>query len=116
MPSPSHSSLADSFLDVASRTAAAHGVKFGPGADQDVRTMTIQAAQRVLDEAQTRGAGPDEIERLRNQGCAAFEKLVIHMIAARSTVYSVAEMAANEIGERTLQQAMLRICPLFPIC
>ena len=116
MPPLSINQLADDFLDVATRAANAHAVTLGPGADNDIRAMTLRAAERVLDKAQNTGATAEQFDELRDEGRRAFEALIDEMVAARPLVYGPAEFSIGHIGEQTLAHALSILCPLFPIC
>ena len=96
----------------AERRAAAHGMRFGQGADSAIREFARSGAEQIL--------SGDHVRGLRNKSIgdtvAAFERLVDMMVSASGEIPGYREAQPGVIGEDTLARALTWICPLFPFC
>lgn len=98
--------------NAAQRRAAKAGVRFGQGADSDIRTFAHRGADLILGSHPNVGLN----EPMVRDAEAAFERLVDEMVAAASSLPGYRAQNTNTIGEQTLALALSRLCPLFPIC
>ena len=93
--------------------AKARKYKVGPDATSDVRNKAQAAAARV----QKRVAEGRVTEKeLLATAEAAFKALAEAMIASAQNIEGYAFQNPGILGERTLERAMLRLCPLWPLC
>lgn len=84
-----------------------HGVRLGDGADADFNGMVAKAADEIAGmSAALQQTKISEAER-------AFETLIDEMIAEGSRIPGY---QAGIIGEKTLEAAKRKLCPLWPIC
>ncbi len=79
-----------------------HGVRLGAGADSDIAQFVKEAAKKVARDP----SRMNEAER-------AFERLIDEMFAASTRIK---DYQPGLVGERTLADALSRLCPMFPIC
>jgi hypothetical protein len=93
--------------------ASANGVRFGEGANHQLRYFSEQAADRIL----RRAAGEEaQRESFIAEGVAAFEAVVDRMVVARKGIAGYEQRNPGVIGEETLSRALRDLCPLWPIC
>jgi hypothetical protein len=88
-------------------------VRFGQGADSAIRSMSEQAADRILARA---AMTAEPAEALIRAGAAVFEKLVAEMLGARRRIPGYAAARPQTIGEQTLGAALSGLCPIWPLC
>jgi hypothetical protein len=89
-------------------SAKQRGVRFGDGADGDVRGIASRAALEIA--ALSQSDQQKKIEQARQ----ALDTLVTAMIEASKSIPNYRQDGV--IGERTFQAAMSKLCPLWPIC
>ena len=99
----------------AEQIAQLEGMRFGEGADLDLRNIAMQSAAKI-DARAAGGINSADGRELVHQAEQAFALLAREMVNAREEVYDQARLAQNIIGEQTLDWARRKICPLFPIC
>ncbi len=102
--------IAQRLYRAAERHAKDHNSRFGPGADQDVRTMAEAGALRILETAEATGRSSKELTAAAERD---IERFVREMLAARA---SLKGYAPDVIGEDTFRIARMRFCPCFPFC
>jgi hypothetical protein len=103
--------LAETLVSAAEKRADAHGMKFGEGADGDIRRFARTAAERLCSD--TAGGPPTDVI---STATGAFERLVEEMVSQASQIDGYAAAHPGVIGEQTLARALSKLCPLFPIC
>lgn len=100
------------FYNAAATRAVGLGFRLGSGADSYFDSNAKGAAAKL--------AAMPEAERERQIVVTVrnFQLLVDTMISERWQAYADDQprLMSNEIGERTLSQALARLCPLFPFC
>ena len=92
--------------------AQIRGFQFATSADADIRKMAEVAADTILSDA----IGRPNLAGFVKVGEQSFERLVEEMIGSAHAITGVSPLQQGTIGERTLADAMLRMCPLWPIC
>jgi hypothetical protein len=107
-----HERLAKMFVDAANRRAAERKVRFGAGADQEIRQLADAGARRVFAETDDDEAR----ESATRRGLTSFASLVDEMVAASGRIEGYRGLHPGTVGEQTLQAALKSLCPLFPIC
>jgi len=106
--------IAEAFFDTAVRRANEHGMRLGQGADYDIRRLAMEAAVRIRLHADTGAA--EQLAQELESGFVAFQRLIDEMVSAASNILDYRQTHPGVIGEETLNLALLRLCPLFPIC
>ena len=99
--------IAGHLYNVAVRRAQHHKVKFGPGADADLRGMTVYAAVQI------KGAAIPQQDAIRT-GELLIERLVDEM--QHQAVILEGAGGQHVIGEETLRRARSLLCPSWPLC
>jgi hypothetical protein len=94
--------------DFASDYAKKRGYRFGDGVEHWLPHTAQQAANRIIERGSTDLAAA-EAER-------AFAILVDAMIEAAERIPGYRIDRPDIIGERTLSDALAKLCPLWPIC
>lgn len=107
-----HKQLEEALFNAAEAMATRHRVQFGQGADSDIRRLAREGAARILDRHGV--VKPDDL--VVAQATLAFERLVVEMVSASLERPGYQIQFPGIIGEETLREARLRLCPLFPIC
>jgi hypothetical protein len=118
MALPDASELVDQFFNAAETRARQHGLRFGTGADSDLRAMAAKAANTILTAARTK---PSDLAYQYVKGAArvateAMVTFVDEMTSARFRIAGYAEANQNVIGEQTFHAAKNVLCPIWPIC
>ena len=93
----------------ASNYVANRGYKFGEGVEHWIPHIAEQAARRIEADRGSTEKAIKEAER-------AFARLIDEMIAAANRIPGYNLRRPNTIGEETRDQAMLVLCPIWPIC
>jgi len=104
--------LADMLFNAAQTRARTHGVRFGPGAENDIRRFAEQGAERILSQQ----SPTDQEDTVVANAESVFEKLVDEMVHGASEIEGYRTANPGVIGEQTLSFALSRLCPCFPIC
>ena len=99
--------LGKRLFGAAERAAKQRGVRFGQGADGDIRFIADQAAREI---AQL--PAPEQKDKAA-QAEHALERLVDAMVEATDEIPGYQK---GIIGEKTLERAKIKLCPLWPIC
>ena len=102
--------LTKNLIAAAEQRASTHGMRLGPGADNDIRRFATTGASQMF--AAHTPPEPQKIEEAK----AAFERLIDEMVLAASEIPGYRAAQPGIIGEQTLARALSRLCPLFPIC
>ena len=104
--------LSAQLWDAAQRRAARAAVRFGEGADSDIRAFAQRGAELIL----RKHPNVSVSDAVVRDAETAFERLVDEMVAAASNIPGYRAKYPDVIGERTLSEALSRLCPVFPIC
>ena len=99
----------------AEQVAQLEGMRFGEGADEDLRRIAMELVAKI-DARADGGINSPDGQELVHKSEQAFAQLAREMVNAREHVYDQARLAMNIVGEQTLDWARRKICPLFPIC
>jgi hypothetical protein len=105
--------IADRLYGAAEAAARAQHFRLGDGADQDLRKLAAEAADRILDRSKRT---EEDLAILITIGVTVFERVVKEMIGSAKRIEGYTDRQPGILGEQTLQDAMLRFCPLWPIC
>ena len=105
--------IADRLIRAATAHARSRKYRIGPGADSDIARFATEAVPELKTSSTATGV---PIEALIKTGEHVFELLVDEMIFSKKNVRELLATEPNVIGERTLELALVRLCPIWPIC
>jgi len=105
--------LSQRLYKAATDEARRRKLRFGDGAESTILNMADSAAYKILNLASV--SGLDEASLMRS-GEIAFEILVDRMIEARKRIDGYTKAHPNTIGEATLEIALRKLCPMWPLC
>jgi hypothetical protein len=98
--------LAQRIYEHANAYAKSRGVKLGYGADGDFLRYARVAAVDLLKDPMALASRENEVNK-------AFGQVIDEMIRVSTTL---PDYPPGQIGERTLERALEKLCPLFPFC
>jgi hypothetical protein len=102
--------LQNRLFRAAEASAAKRGVRFGGGAEMDIRGFAAKGA----DDIKSLPVNAQEPKILEAE--SAFDRLVENMVGAAKSTRGLIDSHSDIIGEETLAAAKLMLCPLWPIC
>ena len=97
-------------FDAAAKYAAKNKVKFGDGADRDIRVFAKRAASEIA----ILPIG-EQLGRIM-AASLSFERLIDEMIRQSRSIPNYQAQHPGIIGEQTLAGALSLLCPLWPFC
>lgn len=98
------------FFAFAQTYAAAHGYRFGGGAENDFRFAAQQAA-RDIEEM------PLVVQQIKAQEAKDnIQKIILEMIVASGRIPGYIATHPGIIGEDTLSRVKNALCPIWPFC
>lgn len=99
----------------AHRSAAKRGYRFGDGVEREIPRRTLDMAKRILERAANEGRS-ELVELDARTSEAQLDQLVDAMIEAGRSIPGYFQSRGAVIGEQTIDIALRRLCPLWPIC
>lgn len=106
-------SLADELYAEFENYISKSNYSVGIDASSDVRKLAESAAASV---EKRRSENLTANEATNEEARAAFRRLAKEMIESAKSIEGYSEANPGVVGERTLRDAMLRLCPIWPIC
>jgi hypothetical protein len=118
MALPTDDEIASRLYAAAEARAKQHGLRFGEGADQDLKSMARTAAETILEAAKKKPKEHAEdyaggAVRVASEAMATF---VDEMVIGRLKIAGYMDSHPDTIGEETLAWAKSVLCPIWPIC
>jgi hypothetical protein len=118
MALPTKDEISSQLYAVAAARSKHHGLGFGEGADQDLKSMALEAAERILEAAKNKPKenAEDYVRGAVRVGSEAMSTFVDEMVVSRLKIPNYMDSHPETIGEDTFRRAKSVLCPIWPIC